>query len=378
MDTITCLNLSGLDITDIRDAVYLPAVTKLDLSYNGITDVSPLLSLELLSELNLSYNQLDNIDLLAFSQAKSMQVDVTNNYIGDFSYFYTPTNCDFTFMGMGMQMKKEESYLDVYQLYADINDKGQAVITYRGYTNEKSTQLKYGSSSIAAELDGNTHQITMDKKITKTTKVTLSNSVKSEKTYIVPHAKYFVGAGKTKTMKTGLLDGYSIVNANAELGKVEINDRALNYTAPAEEKKDIVYFSYYEGNTLKGFSRYTINDGEAVSMTVSDIKHLAYVSDKDLDFKDVPDLKAYVATGYDKDIETVWLTQVYDVPAETGFLVMGEAGTYDIPVLAGGSTSYYKNMFHYTLEGKTLMPTDGECSNYIMVDGDDGVGFYYL
>ena len=103
-DTITTLNLSGLGITDIRDAVYLTAVTKLDLSYNSITDVSPLLTLSSLRELNLSNNKLEDINILAFVEAESMEVDVSNNYISDFSYFYTPGLCDFTFMGMGLQM----------------------------------------------------------------------------------------------------------------------------------------------------------------------------------------------------------------------------------------------------------------------------------
>ena len=46
MDTIKNINLSGLGITDIRDAVYLPNVESLNLSYNALTDVSPLLSLD--------------------------------------------------------------------------------------------------------------------------------------------------------------------------------------------------------------------------------------------------------------------------------------------------------------------------------------------
>ena len=87
MDTITTLDLSGLGITDIRDAIYLTAVSKLDLSYNNITDISSLLPLASLHELNLSNNQLENIDILAFTQSEQMEVDVTNNYISDFSIF---------------------------------------------------------------------------------------------------------------------------------------------------------------------------------------------------------------------------------------------------------------------------------------------------
>jgi hypothetical protein len=120
-DTITQLSLSGLDITDIRDAVYLTAVEELDLSYNRITDVSPLLQLESLRVLDLSKNRLENIDALAFCLSERMEVDVSNNYIQDFSYFYTPLTCDFSFLGMGMQSEKDAPYFDLYQFYSQLN-----------------------------------------------------------------------------------------------------------------------------------------------------------------------------------------------------------------------------------------------------------------
>ena len=103
---------------------------------------------------------------------------------------------------------------------------------------------------------------------------------------------------------------------------------------------------------------------------------LAYVSEYDLNFKDIDGLKVYVATGYDKTTGTIWLSRVYDVPAGTGFLMMGDADTYEIPVNAAGSTSYYKNMFKGTLEGTTLQTTDGDFTNYYLSKGDEGLGFY--
>ena len=112
-DTITRLSLTGLGISDIRDAVYLPQVQELDLSYNNIDDVSPLLPLDSLRRVDLSNNQLENINILALSNVDTMEVDVTNNYIGDFSYFYSPTHCEFTLLGMGLQQDKNAPYFDV-------------------------------------------------------------------------------------------------------------------------------------------------------------------------------------------------------------------------------------------------------------------------
>ena len=112
------------------------------------------------------------------------------------------------------------------------------------------------------------------------------------------------------------------------------------------------------------------------SITISDAKQVPYCSDKNLDFTDLPDLKAYVATGYDKSTGVIWLTRVKQVPAETGFLLMGDPGDYDIPTIDGVSDVYYKNMFKGTLEGTTLYTTDGDYTNYYLSKGDAGVGFY--
>ena len=116
--------------------------------------------------------------------------------------------------------------------------------------------------------------------------------------------------------------------------------------------------------------------GGPEAIKISSAKQVTYMSDKDLDFTGYPDLKAYVATGYDKASGTIWLTRVKEVPANTGFLLMGEADTYEIPVKAGGLSAYYQNMFKGTIEGTTIQTTDGDYTNYYLSNGDAGVGFY--
>ena len=113
-----------------------------------------------------------------------------------------------------------------------------------------------------------------------------------------------------------------------------------------------------------------------VSITISGARQVTYMSDKNLDFTSYPDLKAYVATGYDKASGTIWLTRVKEVPANTGFLLMGEAGSYEIPANTGDATSYYMNLFKGTIEGTTIYTTDGDYTNYYLSNGDAGVGFY--
>ena len=120
----------------------------------------------------------------------------------------------------------------------------------------------------------------------------------------------------------------------------------------------------------------TIDNSKSNTITISSAKQVPYCSDRNLDFTDMPDLKAYVATGYDKAKGTIWLTRVKQVPAETGFLLIGDPGDYDIPTIEGVSDVYYKNMFKGTLTGTTLYTTDGDYTNYYLSKGDAGVGFY--
>ena len=114
----------------------------------------------------------------------------------------------------------------------------------------------------------------------------------------------------------------------------------------------------------------------AVPITITVAKQSTYCSDKNLDFSSWPDLKAYVATGYDKTTGTIWLTRVKDVPANTGFLLMGDPNTYDIPFKDGVSDSYYVNLFKGTLTSMKLQATDGANTNYYLSNGSYGVGFY--
>jgi len=100
---------------------------------------------------------------------------------------------------------------------------------------------------------------------------------------------------------------------------------------------------------------------------------LAYCSDKNLDFSDREDVKAFVVTGYDYQGETstIWLTRVKDVPAGTPIIVKGTAGTtYEIPVKAS-SSSYYENMLKGNTTGSaiTLNPTEGDYMNMVMQGG---------
>ena len=118
------------------------------------------------------------------------------------------------------------------------------------------------------------------------------------------------------------------------------------------------------------------SETDEISIKISAAKQIPYCSDKNLDFTDKTELKAYVATGYDKTNGTIWLTRVKQVPANSGFLLMGDPGDYVIPIAKSAADVYYKNMFKGTLEPTTLQTTDGAYTNYYLSSGEYGVGFY--
>ena len=105
-------------------------------------------------------------------------------------------------------------------------------------------------------------------------------------------------------------------------------------------------------------------------ITIKDIGKTTWCSEYDLDFTNVAGIKAYTATGYDDIDKTIWLTRVMKVPAGTGLLVKGDAGTYKIPhakVRAITRTCSLGNLG----EAIQIEETDGDKTNYYL-SGKDG------
>ena len=178
------------------------------------------------------------------------------------------------------------------------------------------------------------------------------------------------------TKTTGEAEVYSI----DEISKITFSENGVqiwNTNWPTEYSYSTVRVLTFDSEILPvgGGGTSSETTGEMKSITISSAKQLAYYSDKALDFSDYPDLKAYVATGYAKS-GIIWLTRVKQVSANTGFLLMGNPGEYDIPVIAGDCSTYYKNLFKGTLKGTTIQTTEDGYTNYYLSKGDYGVSFY--
>ena len=121
-----------------------------------------------------------------------------------------------------------------------------------------------------------------------------------------------------------------------------------------------------------GTYTFTVTDKTA-TITLSQYGKTTYCGNEDLDFSFSNEVKAFVATGFDKGENTIWMTRVKDVPAGVPVMIKGVAEkSYEIPVTSGG-TSYYANMFKGNDGSETMVisPTeeDGKYVNYYMSKG---------
>ncbi len=131
---------------------------------------------------------------------------------------------------------------------------------------------------------------------------------------------------------------------------------------PAGSKK-----LYEQAEGWKEFKN-IVEMGETAAITIGKSGKASYCGDKSLDFGYSDKVKAYIATGFDKDEGTIWLTRVKDVPAGVPVLIKGEANkTYDVPV-TNSQNSYYTNMFVGNTSGDKIQiqETDGDLVNYYL------------
>lgn len=103
-----------------------------------------------------------------------------------------------------------------------------------------------------------------------------------------------------------------------------------------------------------------------------------YCSPLGLNFSEVEGMKAYIANSFNPETSTLTLQAVNEVPAGFGVLLVGEQGTYEIPISSGISIPVGENLFKGVTIATEISPVDGDYTNYILVNGSHGTGFYRL
>ena len=127
-------------------------------------------------------------------------------------------------------------------------------------------------------------------------------------------------------------------------------ERQYTFTVPEG------YSGAYVTATFHKQAGVTIEMGEAGLRT--------YSANVDLDFADVTGLKAYVCNAYDSKQSRMVMLRVTSVPAGTGVLLRGEAGSYKVP--EAKSSTYLVNLLMPAVGEMTLAPTVGDKTNFVL------------
>jgi hypothetical protein len=145
--------------------------------------------------------------------------------------------------------------------------------------------------------------------------------------------------------------------------------KSVQEVAVTEEAPEVAELDYVITDTeIVTKEEYIASVTDTAPITIGKSGKASYCGDKSLDFSFSDKIKAYIATGFDKDEGTIWLTRVKDVPAGVPVLIKGEADkTYDVPV-TDSQNSYYTNMFVGNTSGGTVQitETDGVFVNYYL------------
>lgn len=118
---------------------------------------------------------------------------------------------------------------------------------------------------------------------------------------------------------------------------------------------------------------FEVDELRSISITLQ-APIVTFSSEKGLDFGNIEGLKAYTAIGFHRPTGNVQMGRVDDVPAGEGLLLVGEPGTYEVPVLQ--SYTYYANLLVGTPQSVVIMQSSDGFNNYLLSFRNGDAGFY--
>ena len=131
--------------------------------------------------------------------------------------------------------------------------------------------------------------------------------------------------------------------------------------------------AYEAADYWKEFNEIIELDPTEVDVNIGSAGIATYCSELDLDFTET-DVKAYIVSAFTPRTGKVILTRIYDVPAGTGIIVMGDAGEHQIPVVE--AQTVVSNMLVGVTEDTELNKVDGDYTNYVFAQKSGELGFY--
>lgn len=141
-------------------------------------------------------------------------------------------------------------------------------------------------------------------------------------------------------------------------------------------------WAYAGGMSVTDYIEYTLQGASTSTVTanVGTYQWATFCSDKDLDFTNVTDVKAYIVTGMENGAVTTQLI-TGTVKAGTGMLLNSDAaGSFDIPLATGETTDYSAtNKMHGVTEAiETVGKADAGYTNYVLSVVDGKAAFKYV
>jgi len=166
-------------------------------------------------------------------------------------------------------------------------------------------------------------------------------------------------------------ENYTDLKAYTELGSTMTETFALASTVRYIKW---VYTEKVDGNVALGNIKVSKDANDVVAVTVSAAGLATFASDSKLDFKNVPNLEAYIAKENGGKIE---LVQVNKVAAGTGVLLraLNSATDFKVPVTAATAEATTGNLFVRGV-GAAVASEDGGKYNYVLGKHKGEVGFY--
>ena len=139
-------------------------------------------------------------------------------------------------------------------------------------------------------------------------------------------------------------------------------------TLSGDDPADLTQERQYTFTVPEGYSgayvTATFHKQAGVTIEMDEAGLRTYSANVDLDFADVSGLKAYVCNAYDSKQSRMVMLRVTSVPAGTGVLLRGEAGSYKVP--EAKSSTYLVNLLMPAVGEMTLAPTVGDKTNFVL------------
>ena len=148
---------------------------------------------------------------------------------------------------------------------------------------------------------------------------------------------------------------------------LHVPENSLAAYQAADQWKEFLFVNENSGNGETPL-------GNQNALVIGEAGVATYCPTVDVDFTTLTAVKAYIGSGFNRETGVLTMTRVYDVPAGTGLLVKGVAGTYEVP--ESPSASIYSNLLRGNTVERNLSATTGSYANYVLGSGSNGTGFY--